>query len=65
MHEAQYYRDQAIRLRRFAEETKNSGIGDDLERLAVDFDDIAEDLEQGLIEIRNPDLLPQRRRPPR
>ena len=63
MHDAQYYRDKAKRLRGLAHETNNLGISGDLERLAVDFEDIAEDLELGLIEIRHPDMLPQRKRP--
>jgi hypothetical protein len=29
--------------------------------MARDYDDIAEDLERGVIEIRHPELMPQRR----
>ena len=64
MHDAAYYREQAERLRHLARQT-NAVIAHDLERLAIDFDDIAEDLELGAIEIVHPDLLPQRRRIPR
>jgi hypothetical protein len=32
-----------------------------LHRVAQDYDDIAEDLEGGAIEIRHPELMPQRR----
>jgi hypothetical protein len=64
MHEAWYYRDQAERLRRMARDTNNDQVSRELERLAIDFDDIAEDLELGAIEIIRPDLLPQRKRPP-
>jgi hypothetical protein len=33
-----------------------------LHRVAHDYDDIAEDLEGGAIEVRHPELMPQRRR---
>jgi hypothetical protein len=58
MQDAPYYRDQADRARRLAR-----GMRDDVEemllRVARDFDDIAEDLERGAIEIRHPELMPQ------
>jgi hypothetical protein len=38
-------------------------VRDDLYRLAQDFDDITEDIENGAVEIRHPELLPQRKRP--
>jgi len=62
MHEASYYREQAERLRHMARDTNNDRVARELERLAVDFDDIAEDIELGAIEIIRPDLLPQRKR---
>jgi hypothetical protein len=64
MHEASYYRDQAARLRGFARQTSVIQVARDLERLASDFEDVADDLETGAVEIVYPDLLPQRRRPP-
>ena len=33
-----------------------------LEQVAQEYDDIVEDLETGAIEIRHPELMPQRRR---
>ncbi|MBV9829567.1 MAG: hypothetical protein JO001_28435 [Alphaproteobacteria bacterium] len=64
MHDASYYRDQAARLRGFARQTRVLEVARDLQRLASDFEDVADDLEAGAIEIVYPDLLPQRRRPP-
>jgi hypothetical protein len=59
MQEAGYYREQAERARRLA-----CGLiqrdAEMLERLARDLDDIAEDLERGAIDIRHPELMPQR-----
>jgi hypothetical protein len=55
-----YYREQAKRARRWARDINNRDIQDSLERMAWDFDQIAEDLERGLIYIRHPRLLPQR-----
>jgi len=65
MHDARYYREQAERLRQLARDTQGDTISRDLERLAEDFDDVADDLDSGRIEIVRPDLLPQRKRPPR
>ena len=61
MHWAPYYREQAARARRLADHATGE-IHDTLRHLAQDFEDIAEDLEIGAIEIRHPELLPQRRR---
>ena len=35
-------------------------VRDTLRQTAQDFDDIAEDLETGAVEVRHPELLPQR-----
>ena len=58
MHSANYYRDQASRARRLGEPLSESDRYA-LEALARDFDDIAEDLDRGAIEIRHPELMPQ------
>lgn len=58
MHSADYYRDQASRARRLGESLSGSDQHA-LETLARDFDDIAEDLDRGAIEIRHPELMPQ------
>ncbi len=37
-------------------------LSETLRRVAQDFDDVAYDLESGAVEIRHPELLPQRHR---
>ena len=56
MHPASYYLESRPRAPR--------GLANTLEMLremARDYDDIAEDLECGAIEMRHPELMPQRR----
>jgi hypothetical protein len=60
MNDSAYYRDQADRARRLASRALGE-IGDTLSRVAWDFDDIAEDLETGAVEIRHPERMPQKR----
>lgn len=59
MQSAPYYREQAARARRLAAAILEDDACAVLERMAVDFDHIAEDLERGAIEITHPSLLPQ------
>jgi hypothetical protein len=58
MHPAHYYRDQAARAKRLADHVTGE-VCDALRRLAQDFDEIAEDLENGAVEIRHPESMPQ------
>jgi len=62
MHLASYYRERADHAHRVASRMQQPQIVEMLRRLARDYDDIAEDLETGAIEIRHPELMPQRRR---
>ena len=62
MHDPGYYRDQSERARRLARSITRSDVVAQLQRMAQDYDDIAEDLELGAIEVRHPELMPQRRR---
>ena len=62
MQPASYYRDQAQRARRLARSATNRDIEALLHRVAQDYDDVAEDLENGAVEIRRPQLMPQQRR---
>ena len=62
MHDAAYYREQADRARRLARAQPAPETRSTLERVARDFDEIAYDLETGAVEIRHPEMLPQRRR---
>ena len=62
MQEASYYRDQASRARRLARGVTDREVADQLARTAEDYDDIAEDLERGIIEVRHRELMPQLRR---
>ena len=58
MHEPTYYREQADRARRLARQTV-SDICAMLLEVAQDFDEVAEDLENGAVEIRHPERMPQ------
>jgi hypothetical protein len=62
MYDASYYREQAERALRLARVPTDSETQEALERVARDYEEIAEDLESGAIEIRHPDLMPQSRR---
>jgi hypothetical protein len=57
-----HYRDQADHSRRLAREQTHHETKALLERASRDYDDIAEDLENGAVEIRHPEMLPQRDR---
>jgi hypothetical protein len=61
MHPASYYRDRAQHARRLASRVYQPDVLEVLHQVARDYDDIAEDLEAGAIEIRHPELMPQRR----
>ena len=60
MHEASYYREQALRAQRLAGGQTQREIRALLERVARDYQELAEDLENGAVEIRHPEMLPQR-----
>jgi hypothetical protein len=62
MHDRMYYRSQAEKARRLARAQSNPETEELLLRAAQDYDDIAEDLENGAIDIRHPERMPQRRR---
>jgi hypothetical protein len=61
MHPAKYYREQARHARLLANRAPPGAVRDTLFKAAQNFDDIAEDLEAGAIEVRHPELMPQRR----
>ena len=61
MHPASYYRERAEHARRLAVRVYQRDLLETLRQVAQDYDDIAEDLEGGAIEIRHPELMPQRR----
>jgi hypothetical protein len=65
MQDRSYYREQAERAQRLARSQTNREIEGLLLRMAQDYEDLAVDLENGAIEIRHPELLPQRDRPQR
>jgi hypothetical protein len=61
--DAGYYREQAERARRLADGvTPHSDAQKSLRDMARDYDEIAEDIEQGAIEVRHPELMPQLKR---
>jgi hypothetical protein len=62
MHDPSYYRRQAERARRLARTVTSRETAAALSEAARDYDDIVEDLENGAIEIRHPELMPQTRR---
>jgi hypothetical protein len=62
MHRASYNRDQADRARRLARAQIQDETKALLRIVVQDYDDIAEDLENGAVEILDPEMLPQRNR---
>ncbi len=61
MKPAKYYRDMAARSRRQASGA-DAETAEILRGVAVELDDIATDLEDGLVELLHPELMPQRGR---
>ena len=59
MEQPSYYREHAEQARRIASRTEKGEVARYLRRLASDFDDIATDLENGAVEIRHPERMPQ------
>jgi hypothetical protein len=59
MHSAKYYRNQAAKARGLAHSVSTPAAADELDRIAVDYDDIADDLENGAVDIRHPELMKQ------
>lgn len=57
MHNAAYCRGKAERVRLIARQVSSTAY-DDLMQLAQDFDELADDLLRGAIEIRHPELMP-------
>ena len=62
MYDPSYYREQAERSARLARSQTRRDVAEQLERMARDYADLAEDLETGAVEIRHPELMPQTRR---
>jgi hypothetical protein len=60
MQKPSYYREHAERARRLARSQTNREIETQLNRMAQDYDDLAQDLENGAVEVRHPELMPQR-----
>lgn len=61
MQDPQYYRSQAEMAQRLAEQINNPEVAASLLKMAQDYRDIAEDLENGAIEIRHAERMPQRK----
>jgi len=57
MDRSAHYRDQANHARQLADATWQPDLEDMLRHLAKDFDEVAEDIETGTIEIRHLELL--------
>jgi hypothetical protein len=62
MHSADYYRRQAVRALQIADTAHQPEIREMLRAAAHEYEEIAEDIDAGAIEIRHPELLPQRNR---
>jgi hypothetical protein len=60
MQSASYYVEQAQRAERLAVQVTDDHASAELMQMAQDYRDIAEDLENGAIEIRHPERMPQR-----
>jgi len=61
MQDSQYYRSQAEMAQRLAEQINSPEAAASLLKMAQDYRDIAEDLENGAIEIRHAERMPQRK----
>jgi len=59
MHPSSYYRQQAEKAERLAGLITDRDAKEELRKMAQDYRDIAHDLENGAIEIRHPELMPQ------
>jgi hypothetical protein len=59
MHDASYYQDQAARAKRLAKSVGRSDLTEMLAQIAQDYEDIADDLRQGAVRIRHPELMRQ------
>jgi hypothetical protein len=62
MYPPSYYRGQAEHARQLARLMHQPEMTEMLHRMAQDFEDTACDLENGAVEVRHPELLPQLRR---
>jgi hypothetical protein len=60
MYPAPYYRQKAAHARKLADMSPEGEVRRALEGIIVDYEQIAEDLELGAIEIRHPELMPQK-----
>jgi len=56
MEEISYYLEQAARARRLSAETAQAGIRERLARLAQQYDQLADDIQQGAVDVRHPEL---------
>ena len=63
MDRSAHYRDQANHARHLADATWQPNLEDLLRRLAKDYDEVAENIETGAIEIRHAELLDGRSPP--
>jgi hypothetical protein len=63
MRSPSYYRDQAERAQRLARSvTDRDGVKAILSQVAQEYEELAEDLEGGAVEIRHPELTLETRR---
>jgi hypothetical protein len=57
MHREAYYREIAARVRRVAEHAYQQEVIDVLVRLAQDYDEVADDLRDGAVNVRHTELM--------
>jgi hypothetical protein len=61
MMNAGYYRERAQNARRLAHDfAHRPDVAQELQKVAKDYDEIAADLERGAVEVRHPELMPQK-----
>jgi hypothetical protein len=61
MQDARYYRRVAETARRLKGKAAPRRVAELLERVAEDYDDVADDLETHAIDVRHPELMKQRK----
>ena len=59
MMDADYYREKAEQARRLAGGIYNREIAQELRDMARDYDENADDLDAGAVEVPHPELMPQ------
>ena len=64
MQQPGYYREQAGRARRLAGGVSDRQVGRQLQDMAQDYEELADEIETGVVEVRRPDLRSSKQQEP-